>query len=159
MSDDNIFGRLSRAFRSEPHQPAPQPAPPALPAVVIDYEDDRIPDKARERVRRIMACLGEVQTALAREPMPGFSLVDIEQMRDEHLPKLIKSYIDIPEAHRAEIFRKTGKSASFILNDSLDQMQKRIDDLLRNLAQKDIDAFTNNTRFVGERYSNHNPFD
>lgn len=159
MADDTFFGRISRAFRSEPATPAPAAPAPALPRVEVDYEDSRIPDGAKEKVRRILACLTEVQTALSRETLPGFTQVDIEQMREEHLPKLIKSYIDIPPAHRAEIFRKTGKSASFILEDSLEQMQKRIDELLRNLAQKDLDAFTNNTRFVGERYSNHNPFD
>lgn len=159
VSPDSLFNRLSRVFRSEstPEQPAP-PAP-TLPSVDIDYEDGRIPGKAKDRVRRILACLAEVETALSRETLPGFSGVDIIQLREEHLPRLIKSYVDIPEAHRAEIFRKTGKSASFILNDSLDQMQARIDVILRSLAQKDIDTFTNNSQFVRDRYSNQNPFD
>ena len=160
MSSESFFSRLSRVFSGESHPPPPfVPAAPAVPAVEIDYESEHIPSGARDRIRRILACLTEVEAAMARETLPGFSGVDIVQLREQHLPKLVKSYIDIPEAHRAEIFRKTGKSASYVLNDSLDQMQQRIDDILRNLAQKDIDAFTNNTKFVGERYANSNPFD
>lgn len=159
MSSDSFIARIAKALRGEA-QPAPSAQPPVkVPPVTFDYEDERIPVSAKDRIRRILACLHEVEAALSREDVPAFTRIDIEQMRDEHLPKLVKSYIDIPEAHRSEIFRKTGKSASFVLNGSLDQMQARIDTILRNLAQKDIDAFTNNTRFVGERYSDSNPFD
>lgn len=160
MSSNSFIARISKALRGEPARVLPPlPATPAIPLVVVDYEDARIPGSAKDRIRRIQACIHEVETALAREDMPGFSRVDIDQMREQHLPKLVKSYIDIPEAHRSEIFRKTGKSASFILNDSLEQMQAKIDAILRGLAQKDIDAFNNNIRFVDQRYTSQNPFD
>lgn len=160
MSTSSFIARISKALRGEnaPTLP-PAPAPAAVPAIIVDYEDDRIPATAKDRIRRILACFHEVEIALAREDNIGFTRVDIDQMREQHLPKLVKSYIDIPEAHRSEIFRKTGKSASYILGDSLDQMQARIDTILRNMAQKDIDEFTNNTKFVGERYADNNPFD
>jgi hypothetical protein len=160
MSSNSFIARIGKALRGEtPQVLPPVPAAPAIPPVHVDYEDSRIPASAKDRIRRIQACLHEVEAALAREDMPGFSRIDIDQMREQHLPKLVKSYIDIPEAHRSEIFRKTGKSASFILNDSLEQMQSKIDTILRNLAQKDIDAFTNNIKFVDERYADQNPFD
>lgn len=160
MSSNSFIARIGKALRGETPQVLPSvPAAPAIPPVQVDYEDSRIPASAKDRIRRIQACLHEVEAALTREDMPGFSRIDIDQMREQHLPKLVKSYIDIPEAHRSEIFRKTGKSASFILNDSLEQMQSKIDTILRNLAQKDIDAFTNNIKFVDERYADQNPFD
>lgn len=160
MSSNSFIARIGKVLRGESAPLAPPvPAAPAVPPVTVDYEDSRIPASAKDRIRRILACLREVETALAREDMPGLSRIDIDQMREQHLPKLVKSYIDIPEAHRSEIFRKTGKSASFILNDSLEHMQAKIDAILRNLAQKDIDAFTNNIRFVDERYTSQNPFD
>lgn len=160
MSSNSFIARIGKVLRGESAPLAPPvPAAPAVPPVTVDYEDSRIPASAKDRIRRILACLREVETALAREDMPGLFRIDIDQMREQHLPKLVKSYIDIPEAHRSEIFRKTGKSASFILNDSLEHMQAKIDAILRNLAQKDIDAFTNNIRFVDERYTSQNPFD
>ena len=162
----SIFEKLNRAlFGVSPGPstttPTNAPALPAapLPPVAIDYEDERVPATAKDRVRRILACLQEVELAMSRESIPGFSRIDVEQMRSHHLPKLVKSYIDIPAAHRSEIFRKTGKSASFILNESLDKMQGKIDEILRNLAQHDIDAFTQNTQFIGQRYADEdNPF-
>jgi hypothetical protein len=162
----SLFNSLIRTLSGKKPDAAatPPPAGPAIPApavdpVAVDWEDDRIPTQAKDRVRRILACLHEVETELGRQQVPGFSRVDIEQMRQQHLPKLVLSYINIPAAHRGEIFRKTGKSASFILNESLDQMQGKIDDIMRNLAQHDLDAFTNNTRFIGQRYSDEeNPF-
>jgi hypothetical protein len=150
-----ILDKLAQVFGASPPPPAAAPPPPAAS---VDYEDKRIPEAAKERIRRLLACLNEIEALMAREQIPGFSKIDMEQMRDIHLPKLVKSYIDIPPAHRSEIFRKTGKSAVIILNESLDQMQGRLDELMRNLAQHDIDAFTNNTRFIGQRYSDGDPF-
>jgi hypothetical protein len=151
------LGRLLGGDASPPAQPAPVAPPPAAPG--FDYGDDRIPDSAKASIARILASIVEVETAMEREALPSFSRVDTNQMRDVHLPKLVQSYIDIPPAHRAEIFRKTGKSASTLLGESLATMQARVDEMLRNLAQHDIDAFTNNTRFIGQRYSDDdNPF-
>lgn len=125
----------------------------------FDYSDERIPASAKASIERILASIAAVDKAMDREAIPSFSRVDTQQMRDVHLPKLVQSYIDIPADHRGEIFRKTGKSASFLLGQSLATMQSRVDDILRNLAQNDIDAFTNNTRFIGQRYSDDdNPF-
>ena len=156
----NFIDKLGKLFKPAVRpsgEPVPGIAP--LPRVEMNYEDKAVPVGARERIRRILACLHEIESVMAREQIPGFSRIDVEQMRDQHLPALVKSYINIPPAHRSEIFRKTGKSASYILDESLDQMQAKIDEILRNLAQSDIDAFTNNTRFIGQRYADEdNPF-
>lgn len=157
----SMFDRLNRLFgasASPAEAPPPAPSSPADP-VGFDFEDERIPDAARIKMRRVLACIEEVDKAMLREQVPGFSRIDMEQMRDIHLPKLAKSYIDIPPNYRGEIFRKTGKSASFILLESLDKMQLKMDEILKNLAQSDIDAFTQNAQFIGQRYADEdNPF-
>ncbi len=157
----SLLGRLGRFLNggvaASPSPPVPAPTPPAAPP--FDYSDDRIPESAKAKITRILASIIDVETAMERESVPSFSRVDTNQMRDVHLPKLVQSYIDIPAVHRGEIFRKTGKSASFLLGQSLDTMQTRIDEILRNLAQHDLDAFTNNTKFIGQRYADDdNPF-
>ncbi len=157
----SLLGRIGRLLNGDAAQPlsppAPSPKPPAAPT--FDYSDDRIPDSAKASIARILASIIDVEKAMEREAVPSFSRVDTDQMRDIHLPKLVQSYIDIPAGHRAEIFRKTGKSASFLLGQSLDTMQARVDEILRNLAQHDLDAFTNNTQFIGQRYADDdNPF-
>ena len=160
MSNDGFFSRIVKAVTGASPTPMnpPVPAAPAIPPLLIDFDDDRIPDAAKDKARRILACLKEAEDLVQRDPNASFRRFDFEQMRSHHLPKLLKSYMDIPPAHRSEIFRKTGKSASFILGESLDQMQSKVDDIMRNLAQHDIDAFTDNTRFIQERYTDTNPF-
>jgi hypothetical protein len=140
-----------------PSAPSAPPSPPALPHGV-DYNDERVPAPARKKIDVILAALVEVGTMMDREQVQAVSRTEIELMRDEHLPKLVKSYIDIPPAHRTEIFRKTGKSASFILEESLDTMKARIDEIARNLAQHDLDAFSSNAAFISRRYSDGDPF-
>src|SRR3546814_11930659 len=90
---------------------------------------------------------------MVREQVPSFSRVDTAQMRDVHLPQLIQSYIDVPLEHRDEIFKRTGKSASFHLGASLDKLQARVDDMLRDLAEHDIADFTHTTILIAERVS------
>src|SRR3546814_14690839 len=92
---------------------------------------------------------------MVREQVPSFSRVDTAQMRDVHLPQLIQSYIDVPLEHRDEIFKRTGKSASFHLGASMDKLQERVNTMLRDLADDDIDAFTNHTLSLQYRYSNN----
>ena len=77
---------------------------------------------------------------------------ELVQMRTEHLPKLLRSYVDVPPQHRKEIFKNTGRSASFLLDDALRKMADRVDKLSRDLAQHDLEAFANNAEFVSRRY-------
>ncbi len=157
----SLFDSIRKIFAAPDAagDPAPPAPPAALPrAAAFDYEDERVPKGARAKIAGILASLSEVEAMMAREAVQAVSRTEIELMRDEHLPKLVQSYIDIPAAHRAEIFRKTGKSASFILEESLATMQGRIDEIARNLAQHDLDAFSSNAAFISRRYSDSDPF-
>jgi len=154
-----LFDSLRKMFAApDPVAPPVSAAPAPARKPAFDYDDDRIPDGAKGKIRGILASLTEVEAMMDREQVQAVSRTEIELMRDEHLPKLVKSYIDIPPAHRAEIFRKAGKSASFILEESLDTMQSRIDEIARNLAQHDLDAFSSNAAFISRRYSDSDPF-
>jgi len=161
----SMLRRLGRLFGGEADTPRGNPAPPpaapspAATPPAFDYDDERIPKSAKAKIVAILESITAVEKAMEREQVPSFSRVDTGQMRDIHLPGLVQSYIDVPASHRGEIFRKTGKSASFLLDASLDKLQERVDSMLRDLAQHDIDAFTNNTQFINERYSDdENPF-
>lgn len=148
-----VFGRILRMFLPERELSLPTEGCQDRHDAIIDYRDDRIPQQARERVRTILVRLAEVEQALRREAAPHLSAIDVAQMRDAHLPTLIRSYVDIPAAHRSEIFRRTGRSASFVLMESLDQMLRHLDVTLHDLARHDIDAFTTNIRFIAQKFS------
>jgi hypothetical protein len=160
MSISRLLGRLFGGQEAAPANSRASAAPPAAPPPkAFNYDDERIPGSARQKALKILQSIEAVEKAMVREDVPSFSRVDTAQMRNVHLPQLIQSYIDVPTAHRDEIFKRTGKSASFHLSASLDKLQKRVDTMLRDLAEHDIAAFTNNTRFIDERYSNDdNPF-
>ena len=160
MSIFRLLGRLFGGGDAAPvsNQEAAHTAA-VPPPQAFNYDDGRIPQRAREQALKILQSIEDVEQAMVREQVPSFSRVDTAQMRDIHLPQLLQSYIDVPAFHRDEIFKRTGKSASFHLSASLDKLQGRVDTMLRDLAEHDLDAFTNNMRFINERYSNDdNPF-
>ena len=141
--------------------PAPERAasPPAAPTPVpvaptpgIPADDARLPDASRPKVARLLELIAELETRSARDPLLVSTLTEVRQMRDVHLVQLVTSYADIPPSHRAEIFRKTGKSASYVLNEGIDKMIARLETLSRDLAQEDIDSFADNLRFIETRY-------
>jgi hypothetical protein len=58
------------------------------------------------------------------------------------------------------VFRETGKSASFLLNESLDKMLARLRDISSQLAKGNITTFAENVRFVDLYYEQtKGPFD
>lgn len=132
-----------------PSSPTPPPPPPPPP---FDYDDPRIPDASRGHIAKVLAMIADIEKAAASEPIWTPQLIEIRQLGNVHLPTLIKSYIDIPTAHRAEIFRRTGHSASFLLNEGLEKMIDRLNAMSLSMAQGNIDAFTSAMRFIDMRY-------
>jgi len=140
-----------------PAPPAATPAAPPPPAAAIGADDARIPDATRPRVERLLALLADLEARVARDPLLSAQATEVRQMRTSHLPALVASYADIPPAHRAEIFRRTGKSASYTLNEGVDRMIERAEALSRTLAQENLDSFADNLRFIETRYGNKDP--
>lgn len=153
MGMRNLLSRLLSGVDASPRTGSPTAEPPAPPPPAFNYDDDRIPEGARAKAQRILTSIEEVERAMVREQVPSFGRIDTAQMRDVHLPQLLQSYIDVPAAHRDVVFKRTGKSASFHLGASLDKLQERLDTMLRDLAEHDIGAFTDNMRFINQRYS------
>ncbi len=136
---------------SGPTAPAPAaPAPPPVPRV--DLDDERLPANARAAARGIAETIDRLVRQSDSSAFDRIVLGELVQLRDEHLPKLLRSYIDVPAEHRKEIFKKTGRSASFVLDEALAKMRARVDALSRDLAQSELDAFANNAEFVTRRY-------
>lgn len=158
MARQRFFSRLFGGSNPPPQaDSAPQPAPPVAappppPVPPVDFSDERIPDTSRGRIEKLLAIIASTEAAATNEPAWCPILVELQQLREKHLPILLRSYIEIPAAHRAEVFRKTGRSASFALNEALDKMIERLNTLSQKLAQGNIDAFTSNLRFIDMRY-------
>jgi hypothetical protein len=130
--------------------PAASPAPP--PALRVDFDDQRLPENARKEAKSIADMISRLMTQADQSAFDRIVLGELVQLRDEHLPKLLRSYIDVPAEHRKEIFKKTGRSASFVLEEALGKMRTRVEAMSRDLAQSELDAFANNADFVSRRY-------
>jgi hypothetical protein len=141
--------------------PAEQPSlPPPSPAPVADDTscDNRLPESSLAKVQGIRRMLGELDQR-AKERSLFDETLELQRLRAQHLPSLLRSYADIPPEHRAEIFRETGRSASFLLNERLDKIVDRLEEMSRQLARGNLDAFSENIRFVDTKYGASSPFD
>lgn len=156
-----VFERLAAMFGAPEGPPAPARAPEPTPqsrrGPAFTADDPRIPDTTRPRVARLLAMAADIEARSERDPLLAAAVTEVRQMRDQHLPQLIASYAEIPPAHRAEIFRTTGRSASYKLNEALDRMAAKIEKLSRDLAQEDINSFADNLRFIEGRYGPGDP--
>lgn len=139
-----------------PTRPAAEAERPSAPA--FSSEDPRLPDAARPRVARLLALAADIEARAAKDPLLASAVIEARQMRDQHLPQLVASYAEIPPAHRAEIFRATGRSASYKLNEAIDRMIAKAEALSRSLAEDDINSFADNLRFIDQRYGSSDPF-
>jgi CII-binding regulator of phage lambda lysogenization HflD len=140
-------------------KPAPTPVVPDAGTSTPRFsaEDPRLPDASRPIVARMLALIADIEARTQDESLLVSALAEVRQMRDSHLPRLVLSYAEIPPEHRAEIFRKTGRSASYNLNQGLEKMVARLETLSRSLAQEDLDSFADNLRFIDHRYGSDDP--
>jgi len=148
---------LAKLFGAPAEPPRAAPAPPPAATAGIGADDPRIPDATRPRVARLLALIADLEARTGHDPLLAAQATEVRQMRASHLPALVASYADIPPAHRAEIFRRTGRSASYTLNEGVDRMIERAETLSRALAEENIDSFADNLRFIETRYGNKDP--
>jgi hypothetical protein len=142
-----------------PAEPPPPAAPPRPAPSRLNLQDERIPDSSRERAELIVSLVADLQERAAQRGLSG-ELHELERIRSVHLPRLLESYIEIPPEHRAEVFRETGRSASFLLNERLDKMTQRLREISKMLARDNLNAFSTNLQFVDGHYgSSDSPFD
>ncbi len=164
MTKRSLMDSLRGFFAGEPDEeevrPAPTPGSPAPPAEAWDSNwKQRIPPSSLQRVLAIRDLVQDLEKETKQRAMQT-ELEELGRIKSTHLPRLIQSYIEIPEQHRADVFRETGKSASFLLNESLDKMLARLRDISSQLARGNITTFAENVRFVDLYYEeSKGPFD
>ena len=163
MAQASFFRRLLIALGlAAPDQAAPVPALPdreQTRRAELDVDESRLPSAARERLAQIRTLIVTIETRAAERGGVG-DMSELERIKAAHLPRLLQSYIEIPAEYRAEVFRETGRSASYLLNERLDKMIARLKEMAKMLAQGDVDAFTQNIRFIDNQYgTSFSPFD
>jgi len=142
-----------------PAAAAPSADPGSPGGLIADDWQKRIPRSSLQRVVAIRDAVRGLEKETASRGLQT-ELDELGRIKDTHLPRLIQSYIEIPAQHRADVFRETGRSASFLLNESLDKMLGRLRDMSAQLARGNITTFAENVRFVELYYEqNKGPFE
>lgn len=80
------------------------------------------------------------------------ALLELDQLRDAHLPKLLRSYVEVPDERRREIYARTQKSASVHLLEALTAMHDRLVEIDHGLSQVNLDTFEDNMTFIARQY-------
>lgn len=159
---DDAFGVPATPPTAAPHpDAAPEPAAPPPPVHDETLEisaDPRVPSKCREKAAAVIATIDVLRTRMVGRSDSDPLRVEVEAIRTRHLSEALHRYTDIPEEHRAEFFRRTGKSASFHLAETIDVMAKRLDDISKTLAAEKLDSFANSNRFIDTQYGDSDPF-
>jgi hypothetical protein len=120
--------------------------------------DPRVPNKCREKATAVIGTIDVLRGRMANRSETDPLRIEIEAIRTRHLSEALHGYTDIPEEHRAEFFRRTGKSASFHLAETIDVMARRLDEISRVLAAEKLDRFANSNRFIDTQYGDSDPF-
>lgn len=170
MAERTFFQQIAALFGFDepgavPTSPSPPPPTPAAsvpnvaPAPAPPLDLGNVPASARPRVATVRRLLEELETRAAARGLASDEVIELRQIGAVYLPRLLQSYAEIPPEHRAEIFRETGRSASFMLGEKLDRIIERLGEISRALAQGHLDAFSDNMRFIDTRYgSADSPF-
>lgn len=167
MTKPSLLDTLRDYFASEPER-KPADVPDDIwqndesrqrEAALTAVWREKLPVSSWERVVLIREQISALERESAARKMQT-ELDELGRIKATHLPTLLQSYIEIPPEHRADVFRETGKSASFLLNDSLDKMLARLRDISSQLARGNITTFAENIRFVDLYYEqSKGPFD
>jgi hypothetical protein len=154
IQEANMLETFIKKFTaSEPENgSSPQASGSAKTPVYPDPKMPGIPADAREKVKKINELMKYISKRVEGQMLSQPLIIEMEQMRDIHVPKLLLSYTEIPEAHRRQIFNRTGKSASVHLGESLSAILARLNEIDADLAQQHISTFENNANFIAQTY-------
>jgi hypothetical protein len=139
---------------TDPPQATVTPSTPVTAPKATHTTDPRLPKSTQEKLPVLLRRIEEVM-ARARSDDAMTEVSQLARMREDHLEKVLGAYLEVPEEHRGEIYRRTTKSASFHLNDAIDKMAERIEEISRSLADDKINVFSDNASFVMRNYDSN----
>lgn len=121
----------------------------SLPATVetwLDMQRPALPAPAARAVDDVMAQLDRLKPELARLDAASPQAEDARRLLGDHLPRLVKTYVGVPETHRA----KAEAQAHF--REGLKVVGAEIDRLTGDLARERLQALETEGRFLESRY-------
>jgi len=127
----------------------PQVALPTLPAQVGDWLETQrraLPAPAVREVDRIMAQLDALSPQLKKLDPASPMAEDARRLLGDHLPRLVRSYAQVPATHRAS------PEASAHFREGLKVVGAEIDRMTTTIARESLTALEVEGRFLETRY-------
>lgn len=157
-----LLALLGVGFWPQPRQRPIAPFKEEMPNRVVVQrlarllDRHKLPAAAAPKVAAIQAQLPLLESRLADlNPLDPLAQ-DARRLMGQHLPDLITHYERVPAQFRRERDGE-GKSVDQRLVAGLDAAHSAIDDLTRQLALQDVDAFETQGRFIESRYRDEGP--
>ncbi len=70
----------------------------------------------------------------------------------EYLPDTVRRYVAIPVKFAATKAIANGRTASQLFDESIDEMQAKVEELQNDLVSQDADAFANHAQFLNQKF-------
>jgi hypothetical protein len=118
---------------------------------LLERKAGLLPGRAAQRADAIRAQLPLLESQLAATPVLDPLAQDARRLLGRHLPDLIDRYEKVPAEYRAER-DGDGLNVDERLVQGLTAAGSALDDLGRQLARDDVDAFQTQGRFIESRY-------
>lgn len=121
----------------------------ALPAQVEDWLDSQrkaLPPPSRAAIDRIMVQVDELAPELVRLKSGDSRADDARRLLSDHLPRLVKSYTDVPERLRGKAETETQFAHG------LNVVEAELGRLAQDLGRDRLDALEVEGRFLESRY-------
>jgi hypothetical protein len=144
-----LMGSLPSRSAAPKLEKLPEAPLAALPGQVegwLEAQRPALPAPAAREVDRIMAQLDRLAPELIRLDPTTPEADDARRLLSDHLPRLVKSYAEVPATHR------TSAEAQAHFREGLKVVGGEIDRLTSDLARERLKALETEGRFLESRY-------
>lgn len=117
--------------------------------------DDKIPPRLRQRVMALCAVLDELreQWERSRADMALADSFDARHIAITYLPDALNSYLAIPRRFADSLKLDNGMTAVATFEQSLGELEERVEQLARDLAKRDAQAFLTHSQFLHQKFA------
>lgn len=116
------------------------------------YQNRRaLPAPAQHELDAISSQLGNLKQTLERVDPLDPDAQDARRLMSVHLPSLIDRYAKVPQTYRSAADGE-GKTVDQRLSEALAASRTALGEVAERLAQRDVDAFATQGRFIESRY-------
>lgn len=129
---------------SRPVQSPPVPNPVRSPS--------QLPLDAQSKVDRIRAKAEVLVGYAARFPSYSKDLYLVRQTTADYLPRTIQAFLAVPPGRREVVMVSTGKTPLQELNEQLDLLDTKLNEIAERAEIRDLDRLLANRRFLEERF-------